>query len=113
MAVRSKKYLWVNFNRYSSGESKDPLQLAGKIRTILKIGRSAQRPLPRQRVLLCQRLGLLLIPAPHSTDLTNVFTPPSQLSFSSLIWKISNVSKVLASDLPSVSPMTLGLICIS
>jgi hypothetical protein len=35
-AVRSRKDLWVNFNRDSSGELKEPLCLEGKIRTILK-----------------------------------------------------------------------------
>jgi hypothetical protein len=39
-------------------ESKEPLRLEGKIRTILKTGRSVQRPLLRQRVRL-NRVGRL------------------------------------------------------
>ena len=38
------------FDRDSIVESKEPLRLKGKIRTILKTGRSAQRHLLRQRV---------------------------------------------------------------
>jgi hypothetical protein len=51
-----KKTCGSNSNKDSRGESKEPLRLEGKIRTILKTGRSAQRPLLEAEGAVCVSL---------------------------------------------------------
>jgi hypothetical protein len=54
---RSRIDLWANFKEDSKGESKEPLRLKVKVRTILKTGRSAQRPFAEAKESGCVNMA--------------------------------------------------------